>query len=215
MDIYYGQLKNKKKSGFGRLITNHGEENQEVYYGEFKNDKKYGHGIIYYNSNNEKQSVCGLFKKNLMKSIMIKFRNGNGYFGDLNTKRSDDNNFGIYFINNGGLNNGGYEIGTYDNNILINNVGWIYNKNHELIHYGAFNSGLKIDNFFVTDNPNGWLHWLDRAKKNADKGRDDCNIANQILDKIKNSIPSDDSELLDYYIENEVIDYPALQEIIQ
>ena len=40
IDIYFGQLKNKKKSGIGRLITNHGEDNQEVYYGEFKNDQK-------------------------------------------------------------------------------------------------------------------------------------------------------------------------------
>lgn len=184
IDIFFGQLKNKKKSGIGRFITNHGEDNQEVYYGEFKNDQKHGHGVIYYSSTNDKLLTCGLFNREKIKSIMIKFQNGDGYFGDLNTKRLDSNNFGVYM-----LNQGGYEIGSYNNDILLNNIGAIYDSENNLLDYGAYNNGIKIDNFFVDGKFESFLHWFDRAKKNAEKAREDCDIAKNIKEVVLNNIP--------------------------
>ena len=184
IDIYFGQLKNKKKSGIGRLITNHGEDNQEVYYGEFKNDQKHGHGIIYYSSKNDKQTTCGLFKKNKMKSIVIKFNNGNGYFGDLNTKRLDDLNFGIFI-----LNNGGYEIGNFSNELLLHGLAMVYDRNNELLLYGAFNTGEKLPNNKFFDDMGDYRSLTNRSKKNADSSKVDCEMAKQIEEKIKDIIP--------------------------
>lgn len=67
--VYFGDLKNEKKHGHGRLISVNG---RTVFEGNFFNEKKFGYGVSFYK--NGEVSFAGHFEDGLKHGIGISFK---------------------------------------------------------------------------------------------------------------------------------------------